>query len=260
MSATADGTTTVANIPENTGARSGHLPRCLVPVALALVAIPILCGRADAQGNLVRVAEPPFKETFVANPKVSGNILVGLSYGESDQTVDSREISIDLSASFSDRRVCAQISSRDGRYWAENVYALPKIRGSAQLEWGTRFASELGHFTYKDIAIVVRDVPNCLSSDLGAIIPTKMAGGDETKLVAYVNPGSARVKASLSKEGHDVVGATACNKIESGVRIAYSVRCVIPLPDRLASGRYDLRLSLKEAMSETPITMSVLIP
>jgi hypothetical protein len=216
---------------------------------------------AYAQAGMVQLAEKPFVESFVGNPRVSGNLLVGLHLGRSQRAFDPAGIRVPVSARFLGRPACVHVSTRDGRYSAENVYVLPKSAGAAALEMPSRYVSELARLTADDVAVTIRDVNSCRAAGFGTVVPAQLAAGEPAReLVALVNPGFARVEARLKQGAREVVPATRCERIEGQVRIAFSVRCVLAAPAAFAPGSYQLELVLRESTSSETVPIAVLIP
>lgn len=212
-----------------------------------------------AENPVVRLAQSPFAESFLGNPKVSGNVLVGLQLGRSEQAFNPTGIGVPVSARFSARRSCVLISSRDGRYSAENAYELPAGTGISTLEMPTRYASQLSKMKFEDIAVLVRDVPVCASVSLGALVPVLMPKQGSGELIALINPGFARAEARVVRDGKEIVATTRCTDISGEIRIAYSSRCVLSANPPL-HGDYVLELTLRETTSRDTISFPILIP
>ncbi len=216
---------------------------------------------AYAQAGTVQLAAKPFVESFVGNPRVSGNLLVGLHLGRAQRSFDPTGIRVPVSTRFLGRPACVHVSTRDGRYSAENVYVLPTASGTPALEMPSDYLSELARLTQDDVAVTIRDVNNCRASGFGTVVPARLAAGEPPReLVALVNPGFARVEARLKQGEREVVPATRCERIEGQVRIAFSVRCVLAAPSAFAPGTYRLELVLRESTSSETVPFAVLIP
>ena len=92
------------------------------------------------------------------------------------------------------------------------------------------------------------------------LVPARLSSGDAARdLIALVNPGFARVEASLSRDGRVVLGPTRCDRIEDEVRIAFSARC-LSASAALSIRTYSLDLLLRESTSRVPVSFSVLLP
>ena len=226
-----------------------------------LLGVAVCPAALQAQSDVIQLAQRPFAENFVGNPRVSGNLLVGLHLGRVAASFDPTIVRVPVMHRSSGRTVCAHVSSRDGRYSAENLYRVPPTVGLMRLEMPTRYSSELRKFAIDDVAVVVREVTDCRSSDFGVLIPARLSSGDAVRdLIALVNPGFARAEASLSQNKRVVFGPVRCERIEDEVRIAFSTRCVMTLPTSFPSGAYSLDLTFRESTSRDTVSFSVLLP
>ena len=70
-------------------------------------------------------------ERYLDNPKVSGNLLVGVRWARADENTaapgkfDPGNVHLVVPARLPARTACVEVNSKDGRYSAENLYAVP---------------------------------------------------------------------------------------------------------------------------------------
>ncbi len=235
------------------------LPRSWLARFLAVALLSLLPATPHAQppgGPLKPVA--PYAELFIDNPKVSGNLLVGLRWGgpdgRDDTFFDPDNVGLALPRGIQLSNVCVDIVSKDGRYTAENLYEVGSAGTHPTLGGEHDFRRRLQTYRIDDMAVMVRLSASCDGGDTDVLVPAivtpasaGLGSAARDRLVAYVNADPAKVRLSLL--GRDMSALAAdmrCADPGPGVRIAYSAVCVIvpkaPLPDT----RMTLRLATRE--------------
>jgi hypothetical protein len=216
------------------------------------------------QAQVIPLVNGPYIETFVGNPKVSGNLLVGLSWNPPGNNFDAREVGVLLFPRFRGRRACVEVASQDGRYFAQNLYEFPNGQGERLFQANTNYDTPLRHYPAFEMAVSIRLVDDCNSPERGVLIPaifrsaaqTGGSDGDERLLVAYLNADSQHIKVLLrKKDGGESIAGT-CRPGPNAVKISFSSSCEFPMPppsdyvlavrlqERFDSHEYDFNVSV----------------
>jgi hypothetical protein len=235
-----------------------------------LVLVPLMvfvaCNSVMAEdaSDVLRLAGEPkqYVERFLDNPKVSGNLIVGVRWASADENpaahgnFDARNVHLVIPARLSAKRACVNITSKDGRYSAENLYALPAdVVREPKLDADTKYKIQLSeNYSIDSIAVLARTGSSCDTAEFGEIIPAVLVpNGVElsaalsavSTLVVDINADPESVELSLQKKGGLGLSAT-CESAGEGVRISYSTICKFYPRIRLESGEYGITLIIKE--------------
>jgi len=217
------------------------------------------CIRAQS----IRLQHPPYVESFVGKPKVSGNLLVGLRFGGASGNFDPKAIGLFVTAKVGGRPACVDISSRDGLYYAQNMYNLPAPSGGfIPFETSTAYASKLSQYDIGDVAVTVRLVGDCNSPDEGEIVPVVMSPTKPSQpisLVALVNAEPDRLRVSLLKNGIEAATAV-CASAPNAVQISFTSSCEFRGGPVLERGSYDLLIRVRERFASRDSHFSVQLP
>lgn len=245
--------------------------RSLLQICVRCVAYPLtgICFFPLGMGaQLIQLQHKPYIESFVGNPKVSGNLLVGLRFGGAEGKFDPKAIGLYITPRVGGRSACVDISTRDGLYYAQNMYNMPAASGNLlPFESETAHADKLAAYNIEDIAVTVRLVSDCNAPDEGDIVPAVMnspsrptAKSSQTlPLVAFVNAEPDRLKVALLRNG--VEAATAeCKSDPSAVQISFTSSCEFSGSPALVPGSYDLLIRVRERFASRDRYFSVQLP
>ena len=201
-------------------------------------------GRTAPNAESLELADVSavYVERYLDNPKVSGNLLVGLRWAsrvgsDANSPFDPANVRLLRPDTRETQKACVEIASKDGRYTAQNVYVVPpNVARAPRLTVKTRYKRELTSYKLDDIAVLIRVTDACDSASFGNLIPAlplrrdapvpTNAATERGVLVAEVNADPERVALSLARDGV-VVAAGGCTPVAEGVRIAYSAVCAL---------------------------------
>jgi hypothetical protein len=216
----------------------------------------------------IKLAKTSYVENFAGNPKISGSLLVGLIIGVPFGKYHPEEVGLYLSADARGRNACVEISSRDGRYFAQNAYHIPNEQGIGRFETSTKFAEQLAQYEAEELAILVRLVETCNSAEGGLLAPATLTtkSADRTivkngrrSLRVLVNADKERLNIILTKNG--VVAATGiCETARDAVRISFTSSCALELPDTSSAARYDLNIRVRDRFAWRDSHFSIAVP
>jgi hypothetical protein len=248
----------------------------VAPLMLSMTSVPVGAASEKDILQLAGGSETDYVDFYLQNPKVSGNLLVGVHWARADDTgkslasFDPKNVRLVLPAGLQARSICVDITSKDGRYTAENLYAVPpNAARQPRLDARTKYEPELGHYDIDSIAVMIRAVPTCDAAEFGRLIPAVLVprGADISAaistvpaLVVYVNADPDRVTLTLNPA--DASGGKLDAKCESaakGVSISYSTACTFRPATRLVGGQYKLHLEIKERFKKVPTEFDLLI-
>jgi len=220
--------------------------RCFVAVLLAATVTRAFA----AEPASLPLAKAPFTERFDGNSPVpvSGNLIVGVSVGRPSGQFSPKNIRVGLSSRSRNGHLCLGVVSRDGRYAAENLYGIPeKLNGPASFEFRTRHLERISAYQADQVAVLIRDVPTCVSPEMGEILPNNFASdGGPLQMVIYLNAAPERVSVVLFKEGQQVNSESRCDGNRLAISIAFSATCTLTFPRPLTEGLYRLAVSMRE--------------
>lgn len=232
--------------------------RCVVCSLLGACVFPCCIGAQSIQ-----LQHKPYIENFVGKPKVSGNLLVGLRFGGAEgNDFHPDAIALHITPKVGGRSACVEISTRDGLYYAQNMYSIPAASDKLMpFESGTTHADKLSAYKIEDIAVTVRLVSDCNAPDKGEIVPPVMNSPSRppASLVALVNAEPDRLKVALLRNG--VEAATAqCKSDPTAVQISFTSSCEFSGNSALAPGSYDLLIRVRERFATRDSHFSVQLP
>ena len=238
-------------------------------VRSAVFSLLLLCSFSHcAYAQTISLKSRPYVESFVGKAKVSGNLLVGLRYGETAENFDPKAIGLVITPKVGGRAACVDISSRDGLYFAQNMYNIPVASGNlVPFETGTAYSAKLSQYNIGDIAVTVRLINDCNSPDEGEIVPaivnspfkSIVKSSHNPPLVALENAEPDRLRVALFKNGVEAATAT-CSSDPNAVQISFTSSCEFKGSSALAPGSYDLLIRVRERFASRDSHFSVQLP
>jgi hypothetical protein len=215
-----------------------------------------LLGLAPVAAQIGKQAIQPigaYQEFYVANPKVSTALLVGLRWGSLDGSFDPENVRVDLPAELSGK-LCVELVSEDGRYEAENLYATDIADKHPVFFAKTDYTAKLQAYPAASMGIVIRRAESCDDDASGGILPaivtplhTQALWFNPRQLVVYLNAEPQFVTATLTTLGGAPVAARSGCGLPSGeVEIAFRAVCTIESDKSLLRESLTLHVALKE--------------
>jgi hypothetical protein len=246
-------------------AMKSFLSKSLRRTQWAILAICVLPCCILAQS--IRLQHPPYVESFVGKPKVSGNLLVGLRFGEASGKFNPSAVGLLIPPRVGWRSACVDISSRDGLYFAQNMYEIDGASGGlATIQAITKYSDELLRYKNEDIAVTVRLVSDCNAPEVGELVPAILNASSRTvarspnlSLVALVNAEPDRLKVALLRNGVEA-SIAECKSDSNAVQISFTSSCEFKASTALAPGNYDLLIRVRERFASRDSHFAVHIP
>ena len=222
----------------------------------SLLSVFLLCySHAAISIDDLAILDPEslsFNEVYKNDVPVSGKVIAGI--GMSGMAVNT-ELTLFPMAIAGQNYACIQVMSRDGRYWAENSFVLPKSnsKGAIKVKYPSKYNDLLNEYGADDLAILSY-LGRCQKGKPRSFIVTsrqKLMTSDRS-LIVYVNSSRSdtyiRVMNDASKKGNK-----KCRKITEGRRTGYDTICTIdmstdelnPNPLKLGIYRRKFNKSLK---------------
>lgn len=225
----------------------------LIMLGSALTTADQLIARLDP-------AKESLNEVYKDDVPVSGRVLAGISL-VGEKVVDGLAIFPDSNAGGS--RVCVQIMSRDGRYWAENEFLIPEaeIDGPVKLYYNSRY-NVLERSARDDLAML-SFTGNCDSNTAPEYFLTSRSGfiDQEKVLLMFVNSGRADTYASIQNSSKRS-RPEKCRHITEGRRTGYDTICELKL-DGLEQSLSLLQIKIYRRKYEktlAPLELSIRLP
>jgi hypothetical protein len=204
------------------------------------IAIIVLLVSGSARGDelVARLDNPEqqgLEEVYSDEVPVSGRVVAGVVltgvYRPGDMVIYPRDAE-------AGSRVCVQVMSRDGRYWAENNFRLPaenttgplsSINEPVSLQYDSRYDSELRLFEADDLA-VLSSPRECGAKGSDSYFPathTRVTGANKALLV-YINSGRADSFVRVTNRT-SVDKPHKCRRFTEGRRTGYDTLCEVAL-------------------------------
>ena len=222
---------------------------------LAAASGPVPASRAVAQEPAATIARSvgDFRESYDATAKVAaGSPLVGLQLGDGNGKlgVDRLRILVPLAT----RSVCVSSATQDGRFSATNQYEAEAATSPVwRLDPVTRaYRDELSAYHTDAFAVrayVPAEAGGCAAR--GAVHVPLLAGGADRLLIlanSRSRRGTAALFASLSPAAasDQPLASVRCEPAGQSTRIAFDLRCELPLPELSAPEELSLRLTFDD--------------
>ena len=193
----------------------------------------VLTASAAAQPYLEPVSMP-FTERLTDRVPVKGHALVGLLSTLSAELPDGvgltpGSMALPGSLAGTDAPVCVRATTQDGRYSAENNFAVqPGLQSSGRVDfdWPTAYPAALHAFPLREVAALARR-GSC--ADKAEILPVMLgAGAALGTLQVLVNTHGGAVTAALrdAEAGRTLMRAN-CTRVTGTSRVAFDARCVL---------------------------------
>lgn len=237
---------------------------CSVLIRQVLVLYTVLASLvvwADVPVAVLDPATKQLKEDYKDEVPVSGRVVAGLSLAGLELP---GELAILPSQSEAGARICVQVMSRDGRYWAENNFVLPEVVAGAavHLRYESRYLEELNLAGADDLALL-SFFGSCDADQEREYVLTsraKLSSGDRA-LIIYVNSARADTYAGILNRAQREK-PQRCRVLTEGRRTGYDTICELAL--REGDSELDaLRIKIfrrKYEKSLRPVELTVRLP
>jgi hypothetical protein len=244
-------------------------------VAALSVLVMVVQAAAAADRDVLQLAGAVnYSELYLENPKVSGNLVVGVRWASSTGVgrpvvrFDPLNVRMIVPAELYGRSACVDVTSKDGRYTAENLYAVPPDPPrQPKLYTRTKYEDVLHGYVLDSVAVMIRAGSDCNVAQSGTIVPAVLVpqGSDMAtemsrvrSLVVQVNADPDRVRLGLYKSDETNLGNAICISAGEGVLISYSTTCTFE-PARLSPGSYRLHFEITERFKIVPANFVLLV-
>ena len=230
--------------------------------SFVIIVLGMLSGVTNGDVLVATLDDPNkegLKESYTDDVPVSGRVVAGVMLmgiaSPGNMAIYPSGVSVGS-------RLCVQVTSRDGRYWAENNFRLtkraaedeqpkiieparlqydteyddekPKINEPVRLQYDTEYEDELKGFKLDELAILSY-THDCGQSRENSYFPAIRNGysGEKNRLRIYINSGRADsyVRVENSIEGNNK--SRMCRRFTEGRRTGYDTVCEIPLSSDL---------------------------
>ncbi len=199
---------------------------------IEIIFLSIILAPMHAVSEVIKVTQDEFKESFVENVKVSGEVRAGIMYLSSETT--SKPNSIYLALDKEDRHLCVTIRSSDGKYEAKFSKMVDgAVPGATKIELNSRFKEMLESYDNSEIVALVHSKDNC-ETKIEKILPVSWSQEAKGMIAVYLNSGQYVTRIKLYKESGQT-DKIKCDVLNADERVAYDTVCRINNPER-----YDL--------------------
>lgn len=233
-------------------------------VAMAAAATLLLTSAGLAQRREIPLdaRNPVFQEHLDQDAKVNdgGQLLIGLKWLGPAGAFDLSQVAIRSTPALRGLKACVRIASRDGRYHAQNLYAIP-----SDLVEIPRFAAVVSKFPLSSlyandvIAVAVQLVDDCKTGVRGVFLPALLGGtaGPQgspmppgislpRRLLAQLHGEPNQLSVRLLDHDREIGAAASCQTDTSTRRIAYTSTCMVAVSEAVVPGRYLLEVSFRQ--------------
>ncbi len=129
---------------------------------VALMSGPTSAAPRDDVLQLASGSRPTYVNSYLQNPQVSGNLLVGVRWAsakeksQSSARFDPKNVRLVVPAGLQATSACVDIVSKDGRYMAENLYAIPPDTArEPRLSAPTKYEKVLKEYSIDNVAVMI---------------------------------------------------------------------------------------------------------
>lgn len=223
---------------------------------------------AKAQNVQVAVPEGEFQERLDKHGRVSGDIVIGVMIGPTDSTVSmvdlapraTADVTVTTLPTADIQDYCVRITSKDGRFEAENTYPVTATSPSSGLSflYGGVHATALKSMTAVSLVKLGHcgDRTEVIVPSTWADIATEPQG---RALHVFVNSAGNPTGVAVGSDP----GYTECADVADATTLKYTAACVLPL-DLLRSeqraGKVDLTFYVTRSLGEEVFDLAIALP
>lgn len=238
--------------------RLGSLSFWVLSALLALPTDAVAQARPCDPARQICLAGTEFREHFYGDSPVraSGNLVVGVSLA-GDGSFQPSNIGVSLAALPSTGRLCLGVASRDGRYFAENLYRVPSVRtAQTTFHFPSAYTGMIAAYRHGDVAVLIRDTDRCEGASFGTVVPAVEGRGPHDRLRVFLNAPATRTRVSLRADNTPIATA-GCEADTSRNSLTFSAICTLALPPGPLQGPYELVVHVRErtATDDTPVPL-----
>jgi hypothetical protein len=168
-------------------------------------------------------------ETYLDEAPVSGRVVAGVLL--TGAVAGDALLRLALPVSAAGSSICVKVMSRDGRYWAENTFALPNDFGTAPvpLEYPTVYETYLKNLHFGELAIL-GSPGTCgeTENDELYLSAVHASGNAKQKVIVLINSGRSDTYIAV-KNIPAFKRPARCKMIEEGRRTGFDTECQIDL-------------------------------
>ena len=203
------------------------MPIKLFPLIFIVITASLL-PRLLCADSVARLVSGVLQEDYRQEVPVSGRVITGISLS-GDLLEEKSFFSILTPEPKSPFKVCVQILSRDGRYWAENEFFIDGGPSDVSLlEYPSKFQEQLTEYPATDLAVLTQE-GRCDNKGK-ALISGWHTKKYNTAKSAWIYLNTARTDAFASGYYGNKWGETIlCERIETGKRTGYDSICKLSL-------------------------------
>ncbi len=222
-----------------------------------------ICTNGWAQIPVATFEGKKLEEVYKDDVPVSGHVIAGLCFAGIPH---SNILAIlPKSTEQSGKKICVQVMSRDGRYWAKNTFLLPELKETDRLvalDYDSEYKDMIKDSSVVDLAVLSSAGP-CDSEKQHEYILTsrdKLSQEKDT-LVIYVNSGRTDVFISVTKPENSG-SPQPCETITEGRRTGYDTICKFKLESKYREqNRLELKLYRRKfGRNLPPVEFTVAMP
>lgn len=172
----------------------------------------------------------PFQE-HLGGARISAALVVAARLGQFEVPFSVDQLRTYLPDHGVSHGLCSRVTTRDGRYWAENDYDPTMIgTGLSRIAFPTSYKDELAKYDRNDVLMRVLAGP--CSDDASAELLPEIGTGPRI-LTLFLNVGNVRAAARLLDEAGNEIATATCDKPEGELAVSFTRICRFNLPDTI---------------------------
>lgn len=222
-----------------------------------------ICTNGWAQIPFATFEGKELQEVYKEDVPVSGHVIAGLCL--SGIPLSNILAVLPKSTKQSGKKICVQVMSRDGRYWAENTFLLPELNETDRLvalDYESDYTDLLEDSNIIDLA-VLSFAGSCDSKmEREYILTTRdKLSTEKDTLFIYVNSGRTDVFVDITNPDNSE-RPQPCESITEGRRTAYDTICRLKLePNYREKNQLQLKLYRRKfGRTLPPVEIFVALP
>lgn len=242
---------------------------------ISLSGIFILSSTVHAQSyNFAALATPVEKdeEKFVEyvdpRPDVSGSPLVGIRLGEINGKINVDNVYIVIPLHKKELSICISNTTKDGRYFSENLYAITYLEENASFArvrpFTVKESKNLKTYNAEDVAVLAfyEESGRCLTKDATYLPQIISSTKKPDNLKLQINSSARITKAFLQLNTNDepVPIKGTCEAVCGNACLTFDTECTFSQLSVPKAGKTNLKLVFDDGFGEDVHEFMLLLP
>jgi len=172
-----------------------------------------------------------YQEVWHKKIPISGGLKVGAMYSVSETNKVQKTFFIKLPDGIYNHKLCVQVNSIDGRFYASMSYNIIIEKGGLiELEWPTKYWNELQSYSTDKIAILGTLSKGC-NTEKEIIVPSSWNQSDMIQVITIFVNSDKFPKVEVFNKKTKKTKEYVCTVLKGNEKVAYKCLCEIPISE-----------------------------